>query len=45
VTGWPDGQMMREAMEGITRFYAPPRATTPVTAAANPAGPIVTRRF
>jgi membrane-anchored protein YejM (alkaline phosphatase superfamily) len=45
VTGWPDGQMMIDAMEGITRFYAPTRSSTPVTAAAHRAAPTVARRF
>lgn len=33
VTGWPDAQMMRAAMEEITRFYAPAHQDAPVTAA------------
>lgn len=30
VTGWPDAQMARTAMEEITRFYAPMPPSTPV---------------
>jgi membrane-anchored protein YejM (alkaline phosphatase superfamily) len=45
VTSWPDGQMMSEAMEGITRFYAPMRPSKPLTATAHVAPPSVARRF
>lgn len=44
VTGWPDGEMMHEAMEGITRFYAPARQDTPATPATL-AAPTVARHF
>jgi membrane-anchored protein YejM (alkaline phosphatase superfamily) len=45
VTGWPDAQMMQEAMEEITRFYAPLRPGAPVPATANLAAPTVAKRF
>jgi membrane-anchored protein YejM (alkaline phosphatase superfamily) len=35
VTGWPDAQMARAAMEEITRFYAPMRPSAPVSVAAH----------
>jgi hypothetical protein len=35
VTGWPDAQMMRTAMEEITRFYAPVSPSAPLTAATH----------
>lgn len=44
VTGWPDGEMMHEAMEGITRFYAPTRQDPPATPATL-AAPTVARHF
>jgi len=45
VTGWPDGQMMIDAMEGITRFYAPARPRQPATATAHVPAPTVVKRF
>ena len=40
VTGWPDAQMTRAAMEEITRFYAPMRPSGP----APPAAPTLAKR-
>jgi len=45
VTGWPDRQMMSDAMEEITRFYGPVRPSNPVTATTHVAAPTVARRF
>jgi membrane-anchored protein YejM (alkaline phosphatase superfamily) len=45
VTGWPDAQMMRTAMEEITRFYAPAQPSAPVTADAHLAAPTATKGF
>jgi len=45
VTGWPDAQMMRTAMEEITRFYAPLQPSSPVTAAAHIGAPSTTKGF
>jgi hypothetical protein len=44
VTGWPDRQMMSDAMEEITRFYAPPRPSNPVAATTHVADPTVAKR-
>src|SRR5262245_23508427 len=45
VTGWPEAQTMRTAMEEITRFYAPMRPSTPVTVHAHLPAPTVTKGF
>jgi len=45
VTGWPDAQTMRVAMEEITRFYAPLGANPPVTATAHAPGTTPTKSF
>lgn len=45
VTGWPDAQMMRAAMEEITRFYGPVNSNAPVTATAHVTAPTVTNGF
>jgi membrane-anchored protein YejM (alkaline phosphatase superfamily) len=45
VTGWPDAQMSRIAMEEITRFYAPARPGTPVPATAQLSAPTLAKHF
>ena len=45
VTGWPDAQMSRTAMEEITRFYAPTRPSAPAPATAHVSAPALTKHF
>lgn len=45
VSGWPDAQMMRTAMEEITRFYSPVHGSGPVTAESRLAVPTGTKGF
>jgi hypothetical protein len=44
VTGWPDARILQEAMEEITRFYAPVRGA-PAPTTAQVAGPVRTNHF
>ena len=45
VTGWPDAQMSRAAMEEITRFYAPDRPSGSVPVTAHLSAPTLTKPF
>jgi membrane-anchored protein YejM (alkaline phosphatase superfamily) len=45
VTGWPDAQMTRAAMEEITRFYAPMRPSAPVSATAHLSASALAKHF
>jgi len=45
VSGWPDAQMMRTAMEEITRFYSPLHPSASVTTAAHVGVPTGTKGF
>jgi uncharacterized protein len=45
VTGWPDAQMTRAAMEEITRFYAPMRPSAPVSTTAHLSASALAKHF